>query len=249
MKQIFLWLLSAGLFALSVYYAAFSNFNLGNLLVWILTGMLLAYTVFWRKMDPWLVHTVPGRAVLGVLGVVSLAVLLMIGVIVSGQTKNTAKGDEKVLVVLGCAVHGETPSLVLTYRLRAALEYYEANPEVTIIVCGGKGSEENISEALAMQRWLVAHGVPESVILMEDQSTSTEENFRFANRILTEKGFDVTGPIAFVTNGFHCYRSAQYAAREGFSQARAVPAALPWSQYLTCYLRESFALGYYLLCK
>lgn len=249
MKQILLNGLAAGLLLLSVYYVLFSNFNLGNLLIWLLTAAVLGYALCWKKLDPWLLGTRPGKCILWVLAGGCLLLCLLIGVILSGQVKNTADGTEDTLVVLGCAVHGDSPSLVLIYRLRAALTYYEKNPDTTIIVCGGQGPQENIPEALAMQRWLVAHGVPEEQILMEDRSTSTEENFRFAAEILRQHGKDPAAPTAFVTNGFHCYRAAKYAEREGFSQIRAVPAGLPLAQIPTTYLRESLAVLYYWVFK
>ena len=249
MKQILLILLTAGLAALSGYYALFSNFNLGCLLVWLLTAACAGYTLFWRKIDPWLLHTLPGRIVLGVVLAAVFVLAVTIGVIVSGQVKNTADGTEDALLVLGCAVHGDSPSLVLVYRLRAALAYHEKNPDAAIIVCGGQGPQEDVSEASAMKKWLVSHGVPESQILMEDKSTSTEENFRFAADILKAHGGDPARPVAYVTNGFHCYRAGKYAAREGFAQARAVPAGLPLTQIPASYLREALAVLYYWVFK
>lgn len=249
MKQIFLVLLTIGLAGLSGYYALYSNFNMGCLLVWLLTAAVALYTLFWRKLDPWLLHTVPGRVLLGILLAGAALLAILIGVIISGQVKNTADGTEETLVVLGCAVHGDSPSLVLVYRLRAALAYHEKNPDAQIVVCGGQGPQESVSEASAMKKWLVAHGVPEQQILMEDKSTSTEENFRFAAEILRAEGKDPARPVAFVTNGFHCYRAGKYAAREGFVQARAVPAGLPLTQIPASYLREAFAVLYYWVFK
>lgn len=249
MKQLILNLLTVGLTLLSLYYLLFSNFNLGNLLVWLLTAVSLLYAIFWRKIDPWLTQALAGRILLGIVLAGCLVMALTIAVIVSGQIKNAADGTEKTLVVLGCAVHGDQPSLVLVYRLRAALNYYQENPDTTIVVCGGQGPQENISEALAMKRWLVNHGVPEERILMEARSTSTEENFRFAAEILRQQGKDPAQPIAYVTNGFHCYRAGKYAAQEGFTQAHSVPAGLPLAQIPTSYLREALAVLYYWVFK
>ena len=249
MKQLALNILTIALALLSLYYLLFSNFNLGNLLVWLLTAASLLYTLFWRRIDPWVLHTLAGRILLGIVLAGCLVMISTIAVIVSGQIKNTSDGTEDTLIVLGCAVHGEKPSLVLVHRLRAALRYYQDKPDTTIVVCGGQGPQENISEALAMKRWLVEHGVPEEQILMEARSTSTEENFRFAAEILRQQGKDPAQPIAYVTNGFHCYRAGKYAQREGFLQAHAVPAGLPLTQIPTTYLREALAVLYYWVFK
>ena len=249
MKQTLLIGLTVVLAAFSGYYALYSNFNLGSLLVWLLTAACAGYALFWRKIDPWLLHTLAGHVVLALLLAVLLVLAVTIGVIVSGQVKHTADGTEDTLLVLGCAVHGDSPSLVLVYRLRAALAYHEKNPDAQIIVCGGQGPQESVSEAAAMKKWLVDHGVPSEQILMEDKSTSTEENFRFAADILKAQGKDPAGPVAFVTNGFHCYRAGKYAQREGFAQIRAVPAGLPLTQIPASYLREALAVLYYWVFK
>ena len=73
-----------------------------------------------------------------------------------------------------------------------------------------------------MKAWLVQRGVPAEQILEEDQSTSTEENFRFARAILEAYGLSADAPVAYVTNAFHCYRAGKYAALVGFSDVRAV---------------------------
>lgn len=245
MKQNLLTVLSALLVLLSLYYVVSSNLNLGSILVWLLTGVCILYTLFWRKVDPLLTKTVWGRILLGLFLIIGIIAIVTLAVIVSRQVDNTATGEEETLVVLGCAVHGERPSLVLEYRLRAALEFHKQNPAATIVVCGGRGHDERISEALAMQRWLVQNGVPAEQIIMEDKSTSTEENFRFAAEILRQRGADPAQPVAYVTNGFHCYRAGKYAQREGFVQARAVPAGMPVMQMPASYLREICAVLFY----
>ncbi|MCI2047211.1 MAG: YdcF family protein [Faecalibacterium sp.] len=245
MKQILLWALTAVLAAASVYYAISCHFNFGHLCVWILAAVCLLYTVFWRKIDPFVLHTPLGRILLGVLAAGILFFVFVLGVILFGQFGNRAKGDERALIVLGCAVNGNAPSKVLRCRLEAAYAYYAEHPDVTIVVCGGQGPEEDAAEGDVMRAWLIQKGVPQAQILVDDTSTSTEENFRNARALLEAQGLTADAPTAFVTNGFHCYRAAQYARREGFATVRAVPAGLPASQYLTCYVREVFAVVYY----
>ena len=100
-----------------------------------------------------------------------------------------------------------------------------------------------------MKDWLTEHKVPAEQILIEESSSSTEENFCFAAECLQKIGCDPTAPTAFVTNGFHCYRAGKYARKEGFLQARAVPAKLPLGQVLSSYLRESLAVAHYWIFK
>jgi uncharacterized SAM-binding protein YcdF (DUF218 family) len=245
MKRIACGALSLALAALSVYYAAVTNFNFGNLCVWALTAACILYTVFCRRIDAFLTGTAPGRVLLALLAAGCAFFLFVLGVILRGQSARRASGQEPVLIVLGCAVHGDAPSRLLTCRLEAAWDFYEENPQATLVVCGGQGPGETRAEAAVMRDWLVRRGIPAEHILLDDASTSTEENFENARRLLAARGISAGEPAAFVTNGFHCWRAARYAAQAGFSDARAVPAAIPAAQLLPCYLREVFAVVYY----
>ena len=109
------------------------------------------------------------------------------------------------MIVLGCAVRGERVSLTLARRLDAALSYLEQNPEACVVVSGGQGAGEHISEAEAMHRYLTERGIAESRILLEDKSMSTLENFRFSKALIDE----AIGPdakLVFVTTRFHVFR-------------------------------------------
>ena len=249
MKDILLWLLALILLGWSLYYIFRNKLSRSDVLVWLLTGVVLIYAAFWRRLDPWLVHTVPGRILLGVLAAGAAAFLVLLCVILWGQKTNTANGQENVIMILGCAVIGRRPSRALLCRLEAALAFYRKHPKAMLITCGGQGPREDISEAQAMKDWLTAHEVPAEQILTEGSSSSTEENFRFAAERLREIGWDPAAPAAFVTNGFHCYRAGKYAAKEGFVQARAVPAGLPAGPILSSYLREALAVAHYWMIK
>lgn len=247
MKQAILWGITAILAGFGIYYAAFCQFNFGNLCVWLLAAASLCYTLCWRRIDVFF-QTGAGRALLWVLMAGAVCFAAVLGVILTGQVDRTT-GTEETLVVLGCAVRGDQPTPVLTCRLEKALDWYAQHPDGTLVVCGGQGKTETMPEGRVMCRWLVDRGVPEAQILVDDTSTSTEENFANARALLEARGISAAAPTAFVTNGFHCYRAAQYARQAGFSDARALPAGLPLSQYLTCYIREVFALVYYWVFK
>lgn len=89
------------------------------------------------------------------------------------------------VVVFGCYVRGEEPGRTLTTRLDAALSLLERYPDADCVVSGGQGSNEAISEAEAMRRYLVTHGVAEERITLEDRSTNTSENLEYTFAVLT----------------------------------------------------------------
>ena len=146
--------------------------------------------------------------------------------------------------MLGAGVNGETPSLILQRRIDAAADYLKLHPDVPVVLSGGQGPGEDITEAEAMRRGLAARGVDESRLLKEERSTSTAENFAFSKALLEAQGFETEGAaIAVVTSDFHCFRAHLLAGRAGLSTVD-VPAEVPWRMLaVNYYVREFFALG------
>ena len=70
-------------------------------------------------------------------------------------------------------------------RLDKTIEYVNnQEKESKIIVSGGQGRGEDISEAQAMKKYLVNNGIKEELIIMENKSTSTNENLIFSKAII-----------------------------------------------------------------
>ena len=176
------------------------------------------------------------------LGIVCLAGIEA-AVVFRGEADNSAIPVDAV-IVLGAGVNGETPSAALWSRIRAAEDYLEIHPDVPVVLSGGQGAGEAISEAEAMRRALWKEdGAENARLLLEERSTNTAENFRFSKALLEERGLDTeTATIAVVTNDFHCVRAHMIAQRQGLKTID-VPAELPW-WWLTVnyYLREAFAV-------
>lgn len=110
------------------------------------------------------------------------------------------------VIVHGCAlIHGDGISRILAKRLDLALKLYrKSKRKALLIVSGGQGSDETVSEASAMRGYLVEKGVTEEHILMEDRSHSTKENLLFSNQLLIDRGGG--GKTALVTSGYHVFR-------------------------------------------
>lgn len=148
----------------------------------------------------------------------------------------------KYLIVLGAAVHGDTPSLALTHRLEGALAYLQAYPGSTAIVSGGKGEGEDISEADCMRDWLIARGIPADCIITETQSTSTAENLKNSFSIIRSLGDDPDGNVAILSSSYHLYRAKSMARLLGVS-AVGVAGSPGFPVYtLNCFIREAFGV-------
>lgn len=174
------------------------------------------------------------------LSVILLQFVVIEGIIIanSGVDYN---GKCDYLVILGAGVNGTVPSSALYNRLDKGLEYLKSHPGTKVILSGGKGHGENITEAEAMRRYLIEKGISGKDMIIEDRSTDTLENIKFSKIII--ESFDKRSDIklAIVTSGFHVFRSLLIARRQGLN-AYGISSKTPPSVLLKCYLREYFAL-------
>ena len=218
--------------------------NIGNATGIIISLMLIFYGFFMKQFNTWIAKiwsVTRGKVFLIILSLVVTIILVLAIItttcIIKGCHRKCEKGA--VLVVLGCQVNGESPSLMMVERLKAAKDYLDTNPDSVCIVSGGLGKGEDISEAEAMKRWLVEKGIAEERIYMEDRSTSTDENIKFSKKIMEDNGLGDS--IAIATNEFHEYRAGKLADKYGLRHG-AVSAKTAWWLFPTYYVREMYAI-------
>lgn len=169
---------------------------------------------------------------------------VLLGVVVSGE-RDQIQGEPQIMIILGCQVKPWGPSILLQDRLDKALDYLADHPDMTVVVTGGKGTDEVMSEAQAMHDYLVEHGFPSGQILLEDRAESTVENIRFSKELLAEHGYDITDDIVVVSNGFHLARTRMLWKRmdggDNLSTLAAPSSHLP--SRLKMYVREPLVLA------
>ncbi len=163
--------------------------------------------------------------------------LVLEGTIIYYSSKE-AEPNRDYLIVLGAQVRGTTVSKSLKKRLDTATEYLLHNPNTMVIVSGGQGYGEDISEAEAMKKYLMTKGIEEQRIMMEDQSTNTDENIRFSKELLR----DQNATVAIVTNGFHVFRSVSIARKQGLTSVQGLAAPTDQILNLNYYIREAFGV-------
>lgn len=203
-------------------------------LLWLLAVLIFAFP---RLSKTW-------RIVLAALLVLGAAVFAVFEAPVVSNAKTDADPQSDYLIVLGAGVNGSAPSLSMVNRLEAALDYLEAYPDAVAIVSGGQGAGEDVTEASAMHDWLVAHGVPESRIVQEEQSTSTRENLENSFAIIRSRGGDPAGGVAVVSSEYHLYRAKQMARALGAKPLGvAAETTLP-TMRANYFIREAFAAAY-----
>lgn len=209
-----------------------TNFASGKLLA-IIMGLAMA---LWFH--------VPDNTVVRICKVFLIITAVFFAVIIAiiSVLPRTEKADytEEAAIVLGCGVNGTVPTGSLVRRMDKAIEYYNNNNKALIVVSGGRGPQEDISEAQAMYEYMTERGVPAGNIVMEDKAASTDENFRFSKEILDKRLGDDYRAV-YITNSFHSYRAGKLARLNGLNVRSYSASTEPFS-VLPCYLREVLAV-------
>ncbi len=219
--QIFGVLLGAGLLILFSPLASFV-FNSGSVVGMAIGLGVLLIALFFPRVRAGVLRLREKRS--GKIALSAVCVLLFVCcvyaatatvLVVHGFQASKTIPENTPAVVLGCAVNGEKPSLMLQKRIDAAYGYLTENPQAVCILSGGKGDDENISEAQAMYNALTAKGISPERLYLEDNSTTTAENIQFSKEILRENGLGET--VVLVTTDFHQFRAGVFAENAGLS--------------------------------
>jgi uncharacterized SAM-binding protein YcdF (DUF218 family) len=129
----------------------------------------------------------------------------------------TAVRGADFVVVLGSGlIGGDRVPPLLASRLERGRELHQAlaarrEASPMLIVSGGKGADERVSEAEAMARYLIERGVPADAVTREDQSRTTEENLTFSKAIMEQHRPRYRCIV--VTSNYHVFRAAIIARR------------------------------------
>ena len=206
--------------ALCILYCAgiwmFMGYGTYFFLIWGVMGCFFAAIAFlaakpaWRRKLPvWLIH------LFWMLFGIGVAILLLVEGLIATRCHAEGMVGADYLIVLGAQWRASGPSKVLKYRLDKAVEYLKENPETMVIVSGGQGAGEPISEAEGMAGYLQQAGIAAERILEEDTSVNTYENLRNSAALLDKK----ENTVVIVTNNFHVFRAEKLAKGQGYQKA------------------------------
>lgn len=107
------------------------------------------------------------------------------------------------IVVLGAAQYNGRPSPVLKARLDHALELYREGLAPRLVVTGGIGSGDRVSEATVSRNYLRTLGVPDSALVVRPDGRTTEESMRSVGEWMAEHQLDAA---LLVSDPFHMAR-------------------------------------------
>lgn len=145
--------------------------------------------------------------------------------VVIGSIINTSEKTDYA-IVLGLALENGQPTKALQLRLDTGEEYLAQNPEAILILTGGNADSSGKTEAETMREILVEKGIPETCMILEDDASSTIENFQNVAKII-----DPSEPVVFISSGYHMERAVNSAKKVGFTNIKRLPAPSPFFEF------------------
>ena len=93
-----------------------------------------------------------------------------------------------------------------------------------------------------MAEWTAEHGFPCQRILLEDRSTTTEENLRFSQQVLAQR-LEPGEKIAVVTSNYHAFRAAT------LMRALGIPGYTVGAPVARCYWLSAMMREFIAVCR
>ena len=182
-------------------------------------------------------------------------IVLIVGLLVVGATEaviiHKSFGDpgETVdyVVVLGAKVNANGPSVSLWDRICAAYEYAQDHPDTILVLSGGQGTDEPITEAECMFRELFWLGVDLDRLWIEDLATSTWENLKFSLDLIEKETGVRPAKIGVLSSEYHLFRASLF-AKACDVEFVGIPARTSrWGQRINHFMREVAGVWHYLI--
>lgn len=180
---------------------------------------------------------------------------LCLGLLVAAVTEcfiiHASFGDPKehcqYIVVLGAKVRHDGPSVSLMDRIRGAYDYMTEHPDVITIVSGGQGPDEPMTEAQCMYEHLVAMGIDENRVWIEDKAASTWANLNYSLDLIEAKTGKRPDKLGVVSSEYHMLRAGMQAKACGVDAVRIPARTSLVSQRVNHFMREVAGVWHYIV--
>src|SRR5436190_8143671 len=152
------------------------------------------------------------------LGAILLAILLVaatwaaVVVMVAVQASHDQATNADAIVVLGAAQYNGRPSPVFRARLDHAAALYQRGLAPVVLVTGGVGTGDTVSESEVGRHYLVKAGLPDVAVLALPAGTSTSASLDGVARWFSGRD---SRRVLLVSDGFHMLRLQIIATRLG----------------------------------
>lgn len=148
-----------------------------------------------------------------------MAVVMALAIIGYGRVSHERDAD--VIIVLGAGLRRDgRPGPALTRRAEEGARLYRDGYATNVICTGAIPRFADRAEAEGCAEVLRANGVPDSAIVLETRSRSTEENAAYSLELMNERGWQ---SALVVSDGYHLLRARWIFAEQGL-EAYTVPA-------------------------
>lgn len=171
-------------------------------------------------------------------GTIIYTVSLVMVLVVSQQDQ---RQPVDAIVVLGAAQYNGRPSPVLRARLNHALALYQERLAPLVVVTGGVGRGDTVSEALVGRRYLVTHGVPPDAVVAQGEGRTTAASMSAVTGWLRQRGLH---RVLLVSDRFHMFRLRLEARRTALEAYTSPTESSPISDNPALELRYLLAEGF-----
>jgi uncharacterized SAM-binding protein YcdF (DUF218 family) len=165
-------------------------------------------------------------------------VSLVMVLVVSQQDE---RRPAEAIVVLGAAQYNGRPSPVLRARLDHALGLYREELAPLVLVTGGVGRGDTLSEATVARRYLIYHGVPAGAVVAQSEGRTTRASMTAVNAWLRGRGLR---RVILVSDPFHMFRLRIEARRTALEAYTSPTETSPISENPVLELRYLLAEAY-----
>ena len=202
-----------------------------------------------RNLHAWRILKGFLRSLISIAASIAALGALVCGLIVLQGQRDEAR-QSGAAIVLGAAQWNGDPSPVLRARLDHALDLYRRGLVSRIILTGGVGRGDRLSEAAAGKQYLIEQRLPAEALLLDERSTTPRENLQNAAALARANGIN---SVLLVSDPFHMLRSLKMARDLGLaaygSPTRTSPISVNWAEEARYIVRESWAYLVYLVAR
>lgn len=258
------WILAVSAVLCLAYYiviVTYAGFGTSMAVVWLFLAALLGTACagvrycqkYPQKEGLWVPVSLVTLCASGVLVVLALQILMF------SRIPSTAEPDLDYLIVLGAQVKPEGVSRTLKRRLDKASEYAAQNPDTVLVLSGARGEDEPVSEAKAMEAYLLERGVLKNQMILEERSCSTVENIAYSKVLMEQDrtmklragkqrepaagpGSERPARVGIVTSNFHLYRAKLIARKQGLADVRGIAAESDRVLFVHYCMRDGLAI-------
>lgn len=224
------------LYSVAIYMVGSGTFSF---IIWIFVAIFFGFLYLMEKKSLWPKVPKAVRYVFRIIVAIGFAVFVICQGCILTQFFSKGEPEADYIIVLGAQMRDWGPSVVYKARLDSAIEYLNDNPDTKVIVTGGQGANESVSEGEGGKTYLLEQGIAEDRIIVESESLDTDQNISNALN-LVEVTADMK--IGIVTNNFHVFRGVMIAKRYTDADVTGIAAFTEYQYLPNNMVRETFGI-------